>query len=178
MKNTAVNTLNYTGIVTLSQYVGNKKLKLAQAYNTGGESLFEFIAGCFAGNFDNNKRPTKIKLVRRTQEDDEYKYTSISGFIFVRNVSIESAAGECRVRYSFMIPRDLVEDLTNFSTIGLGLYANDTSEQTPDRFAAYCTLATELDLSNKLLANASLVVDWELIIYNNPGNSNLKSALK
>ena len=67
MKNTAINTLNYTGIVSLSQCIGNRKIKIAQMHNTGGASLFNFLANCLIGNFTTAKinYPTKIKLINR-----------------------------------------------------------------------------------------------------------------
>ena len=65
MKNTALNTLNYTGIVTLSQYVGKTKLQIAQFHNTGNTSLFSFLANCLAGEFDKVKShtPTLVKVI-------------------------------------------------------------------------------------------------------------------
>ena len=44
MTNTAVNTLTYTGIVTLSQYIENKKVKIGQTHNKGGAPLFKFLS--------------------------------------------------------------------------------------------------------------------------------------
>ena len=116
MKNVALNTLNYTGVVTLSRYTGQKKVKLAQIHNTGGLPLFNFLANCLTGDFASAKDeyPTKIKLVNReTIDTDVYEYSSVSGFIFLRRPVeiVSNNSGECRVRYSFMIPRALKSDL-------------------------------------------------------------------
>lgn len=175
-KNIATNSLSYTGIVTLSQYVGKKKIKIAKLHNSGGSPLFSFLANCLAGNFMTVRGnwPTKIKVLERIVEDEkeqQYTYNSISGFIFLRTVPEIDASnlGESRVRYSFMIPRDLVENITNRSNVGLGLYTNSTPESEPENFAAFCsvgdTLSGELD-------NSSLLVDWELVI----SNANNKSG--
>lgn len=170
MKNTAINTLTYTGIVTLSQYIGKKKVKIAQMHNTGGESLFRFLANCFTGNFESaqNNRPAKVKLLNKTLVGNDIVYRSVSGFIFVRNLKqMVVNSGECCVRYSFIIPRDLFEDLTNISTLGLGLYALNAPEDAPDSFVAFCALSSNLNLNRNKITNASLVVDWDLLIANN-----------
>ena len=181
MKNIATNTLSYTGIVTLSQYIGTKKIELAQIHNTGGSSLFSFLADCLRGNFDYAKvnYPAKIKLLEQEVIDvdsHKYNYNSLSGFIFLRTPPElgtvpegESSSGQCRVKYSFMIPRDLIAIIANEPSgsrgLGLGLYSRGALESEPENFAAFCLL-TELSLSRNNLMNASLLVDWELIISN------------
>ena len=169
MNNRAVNTLSYTGIVTLSRYKGNKKIKIAQLHNSGGSSLFNFLADCLIGAFSKNGYPTKIKLLNREpREDETYEYSSVSGFIFKRTLpkKIEDPTGGCRVRYSFMIPRDLLENIPGISTLGLGLYAGSAQENEPENFAAFCALGDDLNLSRAELTNASLLVDWDLVITN------------
>lgn len=172
MKNVAINNLTYTGVVTLSQYVGNKKIQIAKANNTGGTSLFKFLANCLVGDFTYAKAscPTKIKLLNRYVVENGFEYESFSGFIFKRGVEvIEDNVGECRVRYSFMIPRDLLENITSITTLGLGLYANGVPESEPENFAAFCALGDAgLELTRAELTNASLLVDWELVISNKP----------
>ena len=179
MKNIATNTLSYTGIVTLSQYVGTKKIELAQIHNTGGSSLFSFLADCLRGNFDYAKAnyPAKIKLLEQEVIDvdsHKYNYNSLSGFIFLRTPPESGAAsegelgsGQCRVKYSFMIPRDLLEIIMDGTStnLGLGLYSRGAVESEPENFAAFCLLK-ELSLSRNNLVNSSLLVDWELVISN------------
>ena len=176
MNNTAINTLRYSGVVTLSQYIGSKKIKIAQANNTGGNSLFDFLADCLVGDFNIARvsRPTKIKLLSRTAEQNrdgafEYRYTSHSGFIYLLSKPEKVyTSAQTRVRYSFLIPRDMLETITSGQKLGLGLYTNGATEATDlENFAAFC----ELDLDQNVLANTSLVVDWELIIANNGSNT-------
>lgn len=173
MKNVAINNLTYTGIVTLSQYVGNKKIQIAKVHNTGGSYLFKFLANCLVGDFskvNKNHCPTKIKLLSRTPVENDFIYEEKSGFIFKRGVElIGDNDNECRVRYSFMIPRDLLEDITSISSLGIGLYANDIPESEPENFAAFCAIGRSgLELTRAELTNASLLVDWELVIANQP----------
>lgn len=173
MKNIALNTLKYTGIVTLSQYVGSKKVKVARHHNTGGTSLFNFLADCLIGDFAMAKatRPIKIMLVKRTKEESggvtTYNYEQKSGFIFVLTTPEKVQSNtQCRVRYSFIIPKDQIESINDFEDFGIGLYTAGAVEVEPENFAAFC----ELDLSKNSLISASLVVDWELIVSNNVAN--------
>ena len=170
MNNTAVNTIKYTGIVTLSQYNGKTKTQIAQVSNTGGNKLFEFITDCLIGDFDIAKqnRPTKLKLLYRTPDEDNlksYKYTSSSHFIFLMNKpeKVYSENGG-KVRYSFMLSRDLLAG-NKFNCIGL--YADSARERDSDieAFAALCEVSEELN-SASLSSSSVLVVDWELIISN------------
>jgi hypothetical protein len=167
MKNTAINTLRYTGIVTLSQYIGSKKVQVAQVHNRGNTSLFDFFADCLTANWEIAKisRPTKIKVLRqRAIGENNFAYESVSGFIFIRSApeKDEEFTDRASVRYSFIIPRDLIENITDFDGLGLGLYTHGTPENEPENFAAFC----ELSLDKNVLANASLVVDWQIVIAN------------
>lgn len=174
MKNTAVNKLNYTGIVTLSQYIGANKVKITQVHNTGGSSLFSFLASCLAGDFDIAKYslPTKIRLLYRkvNRESDNFDYVPATQYIFLRTPPEPSASGgECKVRFSFTIPRDFLETRTLGSdsdeVLGLGLYANNTPENDTEveNFMAFCVLDS---LDQSTLVNTFLIVDWDLIITN------------
>lgn len=168
MKNKAINTLNYSGIVTLSRIDGTKKTKIAQAHNEGKNPLFAFLADCLAGDFHNVKRPAKIKLLkleRSTGEDNVTieDYTDITGSIHLLTPPIaEYDASRSLVRYSFIIPRDYIEGLDDMNDLWLGLYTLGTSDSDTADFAACC----EIDLDSNIIAGASLAVDWELIISN------------
>lgn len=174
MRNKAINTLKYTGIVTLSQYIGTKKVNIAQRHNTGGSSLFEFFADCLIGDFTMAKAtmPTKIMLVKRTESKNgagnvDFTYEDVSGFIYLltKPEKVYNSAGSA-VRYSFVIPKDMLESINNFEGLGLGLYTDGAVKSEPENFAAFC----ELNLSKSSIISASLVIDWELIISNNASN--------
>lgn len=172
MKNIATNALNYTGIVTFYQRIGTKKIKVAQFHNTGGTSLFNFLSNCLAGDFAIAKlnRPTKVKLLRRYENaTGTYSYESVTQFIFLRTPPAPTFnAGESRVRFSFIIPRDFLDKLTSYDgVLGLGLYANSVLEGDTENFMAFCAL-DELDQS--ALVNVFLDVDWELVISNSPSD--------
>ena len=177
MRNIARNTLGYTGIVTLSQYIGNKKVKIAQRHNTGGNVLFEFLSDCLLGDFAKAKIsvPTKIMLMKRTliPNDDgkeAYSYESKSGFIYLltkpEKVYSTTITGSI-VRYSFIVSKDMVESINDFTGLGIGLFTDKATTNNLDGYSAFC----ELDLSKNDVVNSSLVVDWELVI-TNPASDN------
>ena len=176
MKNIAVNALNYTGIVTLSQYMGDQKITIAQMHNTGGGSLFNFLASCLAGDFRaaQPNRPTKIRLLSRTGEKGSYYYSPVTSTIFLRTPPEPSyTAGESRVRFSFIVPRDFLEafpSVASAGTLGIGLYANsipDRDDSEAKNFMAFCALD---EVNWSALVNTFLVVDWDLIISNLSAN--------
>lgn len=169
MKNTAINTLKYTGIVTLSQYSGSKKIKLLQVHNTGGDSLFEFLTSCLMGDFATARltRPTKIMLLERINPNDKYdppvydQPANSQGFMYlITKPEKISESGSSRVRYSFVIPKETIASVKSSDNLYLGLYTNEA--EAPENFAAIC----ELKLANNSIPNAALVVDWDLIISN------------
>lgn len=167
MKNTAINALKYTGIVTLSQYIGSKKIKIAQTHNEGGSTLFEFLANCLIGDYTLAKifRPTQIALLKRDTQKDQagnYKYDLLGGFIHVLTKPEKVYSnGNCRVRYSFIIQKETIDSIPDFTDVYLGLYHEDVSDSTLGDYSAICPLG----LTNTVVS-AALVVDWELIISN------------
>ena len=170
MKNTAINTLKYTGIVTLSQYISGKKFNIAKLHNKGGNALFSFLASCLVGDFTlaYAARPTKVMLLERInpdEEDSEAEYDQPEGSIgfmtLITKPEIISNVGIGKVRYSFVIPKNIVDKL-NFDNLYLGLYADGAVETQPNNYAAICKLA----IAKTIVANTSLLVDWELSISN------------
>lgn len=171
MKSTAINGLNYTGIVSLSQYTNNKKMPIARLHNKGGSTLFSFLADCLVGDFDSARltRPTKIMLLNTEYEGENESrkiktITSASGFIYLmtrpEKVYVDSTAAISKVCYSFVIARDILENATFNS---LGLYADNATLSDINNFAAFCDI--ELNTS-EIAASSLLAVDWELNISN------------
>lgn len=170
MKNTAINSLKYTGIVTISRCIGTRKVKIAQIHNTGGSSLFDFLADCLIGEIKtaNTRRPAKVMLLYRntlSDGDTYYTYKPASGFIFLRTPpeKIDSNI-QSKVRYSFIIPRDSLENLSSDAALCLGLYSHNASWDDPDNYLALCDFGK--DLSAIQSGGASLAIDWDLIIAN------------
>ena len=159
MSNTAINTLKYTGIVTLSQYIGSKKFEIAKIHNAGGNPLFNFLSDCLVGDFDIARlsRPTKIMLL---DKDTDGSYISKSGFIYLISKPEKDSNSHGTVHYNFTVARDVL-DGTSFSSIGL--YTDNTSTSDVQSFAAVC----DVDLSvYNLSSSSALLIDWELNISN------------
>ena len=167
MKNIAINTLKYTGIVTLSQYIGAKKVKIAQIHNDGGDALFEFFASGLIGDFTMAKalRPTKIMLLKQTNtpENPIYETTDNADFYYLLTRPEKvSGVGVSKVKYSFLIPKEVIDNLPDFDKICLGLYSDAATADKPNNYSAVCRLG----LSKNNVVSASLVVDWELVVSN------------
>lgn len=170
MKNAAVNNLRYTGTVTLSQYINNKKIPIKQIKNSGGNSLFNFLSNCLMGDFDTAyyERPTKIMLLYTTAKGEDPSKISVepvSGFIHFltqpERIYSDTSMASSTVCYSFVIPMDLIES-TNFNSIGL--YADMATELDAENYAALCDVG---DMSRMQSASSVLLVDWRLTITNN-----------
>lgn len=168
MKNTAINTLVYTGTVTLSQYINNKKYELARISNTGYSPLFEFFSYCLTGDFDSAKPllPNKIMLLNITKDEksNSLNYEGKSGFIYL--MSAPKIVNLGVVRLSFGIPRAYIDGNTKFN--GIGLYSDLVDSTDLDMFTACCTL--EDNLMGIASGSSILIVDWELKISNSTEN--------
>ena len=167
IKGIATNALGYTGIVTLSQYSGKKKRILTQAHNAGGRALFTYLASCLAGDFDtvNVNRPTKIMLLNCDEQGSIVsKATNTSFITLLTKPELVYSAKEGIVRYSFVVPQDLLIG-TTFNAIGL--YPSSATEADIEDYAACCAIT--IDRNNMSLSSV-LVVDWELHISNKEGD--------
>lgn len=164
MKNKALNSLQYTGIVTLSQCINGKKIPVQKIYNKGGDSLFSFLTDCLIGDFDIAKlgRPTKIMLLQVDKERNVITVSGrTSGFIYLLNKPEKVYTnGNNIVRLSFIVPRDMVSG-TDFNAIGL--YSDNATIYDYDRYSAICLLDVN---NNDLTISSILAVDWELILSN------------
>lgn len=170
MKNIAVNTLKYTGIVTLSQYIGTKKIQIAQKHNEGGPALFEFLTDCLVGNFTKARAtlPNKIILLERDPAAGVDKYKAKSGVIYLLSPAEKdydyNENNNPKVRYSFMVPKEQAESV-DFSNLSVGLYNstfNDKEDIGSSDRLANCVARCDLDLPVSGVINTALVVDWEM----------------
>ena len=172
MKGTAINTLNYTGTVHLSLLVDAKtKVPFATIHNAGTSALFTFFTDCLVGDFvkAGAGRPKKIMLLQVTKDPNTGEVTdtqSQSHFIVAltnpEKVFSSTSQGES-VRYSFVIPRTLIEnEQVKFNRIGL--YADGA--KSPTDFSAYCDISMEEDNIPMWGSSSALALDWELNISN------------
>lgn len=176
MKSKSINNLFYTGIVTISQYNGNKKIPVLKVHNTGGNLLFDFLANCLIGDFDQAaiNQPKKIMLLNISDAALESSHfegteeiTPVSGFIHLLTKPERVNTGNsCTVRYSFSIASEYVRK-KNFNCIGLytdKVVAQKESSEYINNFVALCSIKDELE---SVPSSSRLVIDWELNISNN-----------
>lgn len=166
LKGITKSNIEYTGIVTLSQYTKGKKFTIAKIHNVGGKSLFNFLVDCLMGDFDIARidRPTKIALLN---VDEEKNITAAENTSFIHLLTKPEkvySKDEGIVKYSFVIPQEYftagnASGAARFNAIGL--YANSATEV--EDYAAYCTVDTS---DWEISISSVLVLDWELHISN------------
>ena len=136
MNNISKNMLGYIGTVTLSRYIGNKKIKIMELHNSGGTSLFSFLTDCLLGLFDTAqfKRPYKIMLLKEVSTTGTPSFTGASKFILPKTIpeKVEVTTNLGVVRYSYMLDKTMLT--SDFDHIGL--YAIDAVDTDPNNFAA------------------------------------------
>jgi hypothetical protein len=164
IKGAITDTVNYTGAVTLSKCVRGKEIKLATIHNNGGRPLFDFLADCLVGNFDEAKitRPNRILLLNKDSEDYLTKATD-TGFISMTSAPEKVySASEGIVKYSFTIPQEYIAG-TNFNAIGL--YTGAATDADIENYAAFCYLGDKINVQ-ELKTSSVVLLDWELHISN------------
>jgi hypothetical protein len=167
MKNIARNTLAYVGTITLSQYVGAKKVVIGQIHNDGNTPLFDFFASCLMGDFATAKTllPRKIGLFTATLGANN-SLENVRGIgkwgLLSSAKKVVSTESTSAVRYSFSIPFEIISPITSFADAYVGLYTEN--EESYEDYLARFSLAT---LNRSIFLNAALVVDWELQVVNN-----------
>lgn len=164
--NKAISTLAYTGEVTLSKVVANKKVKIKKFHNAGGDPLFSFLADCLVGNYDTAKfkQPAKVMLINITKEGTEVtNYTPCSSFVYLlskpEKLTVKNGPATA-VKYSFMMSTEGISG--NFTHIGL--YTGRADSGSLDNFVAICEME-EISLA-ALTDTPVLLIDWELTISN------------
>jgi hypothetical protein len=169
IKNATKNTFTYSGKVTLSQYIGTKKVVIGQTNNSGGKPLFDFLVNCFTGNFNTAKvlLPRKIGLYIKNTDGN------ISGYDFYGLITpakkVNSTASNGTVRYSFSIPFEVISGIDSFAEAFIGLYPENPvviSNDANDEYENYLANFSLKDLNRSLFLNSALVVDWDLQVGN------------
>lgn len=163
IKGTTINSLKYTGIVTISQCTGTKKTILSRSSNTGGISLFTYFADCLLGDFDvaSLNRPTKIMLLNIDDSGIITKEQNATFITLLTKPEKVYSETEGIVRYSFIVPQDQIIG-TNFNAVGL--YAASATDADLYNYAA-CSRIVDLD-RNSMALSSVLTLDWELHITN------------
>ena len=188
-------SVGYSGKVIVTVVDDRKVVSRKVGHNAGGQPLFQFIAQCLCGNYENTKplQPLKIKLFyNKTEtetvaeatkniqnwvksEGDFTNITSASNFIFV-NVAgateeIKDEEGNkngYKAILHFRVPFSFV---TNKKVNQICLYAQNESD--PKNYSAYYLFTNSNDATelapievNNQQTSYNLIIEWELSIAN------------
>lgn len=170
MNSTALNGLEYTGIVTLSRYINGKKIKVTQIKNSGSDLLFSFLYSCLLGDFNHakNNQPTQIRLLSFNENETETKtkYTSASGLIYMRNAErfYDRIRSQYAVRFSFLIDKSMYDNSKGFNCVGL--YPESATGTDAENFLAVASFPKEFNYGEFGDDSTVLVLDWELSFSN------------
>ena len=88
-------SVGYSGKVTVTVVDDRKVISRKVGHNAGGQPLFQFLAQCLCGNYENTKplQPLKIKLFYNKATDTTAATTNISNWVGSdSNTSIEEAS--------------------------------------------------------------------------------------
>ena len=184
-------SVGYSGKVTVTVVDDRKVVSRKVGHNAGGQPLFQFLAQCLCGNYENTKplQPLKIKLFYNKATDTTAATTNInnwvgsdsntsieeaSNFIFVNAPSvtkeIEDEKGNkngYKAILHFRVPFSFV---TRTEINQICLYAQDESD--PKRYSAYYLFKDSKDEKlapikvNNQQASYNLIIEWELSIAN------------
>lgn len=185
-------SVGYSGKVTVTVVDDRKVVSRKVGHNAGGQPLFQFLAQCLCGNYENTKplQPLKIRLfynditnvtgatddvtkaitnINNWVDDDNIK--EASNFIFanvagtteeIKTKNGYKAILHFRVPFSF-VTRDEINQIC--------LYAQDESD--PKRYSAYYLFKDSKDEKklapikvNNQQASYNLIIEWELSISN------------
>ena len=88
-------SVGYSGKVTVTVVDDRKVVSRKVGHNAGGQPLFQFLAQCLCGNYENTKplQPLKIRLFYNKATDTTAATTNISNWVGSdSNTSIEEAS--------------------------------------------------------------------------------------
>lgn len=175
-KNRLTNSLEYSGKVKISAVRDGVVLASEELSNSGTATLFSFFSYCLMGAFEEAALfcPAKIRLLIANENSDlvgaDADVEPASGLIYVstrpeRVINPEIDGGT--VKFSFMIPRTMIDDV-GFNRIALyPQYANDSNLYD---YIAYCDISGEDDLDASIYTawslSSVLLIDWELTVSN------------
>lgn len=186
-------SVGYSGKVTVTVVDDRKVVSRKVGHNAGGQPLFQFLAQCLCGNYENTKplQPLKIKLFynNATNENDaitniqnwvksEGDFTSVvsaSNFVFVNAPSVTKEIKDekgnkngYKAILHFRVPFSFV---THTEINQICLYAQN--EVDPKKYSAYYLFK---DSTNKQKlapikvdnqqTSYNLIIEWELSISN------------
>ena len=185
-------SVGYSGKVTVTVVDDRKVVSRKVGHNAGGQPLFQFLAQCLCGNYENTKplQPLKIKLFYNKATDTTAAITNINNWVGSdSNTSIEEASNFIFVNAAgateeivdeegnkngykailhFRVPFAFV---TQNEVNQICLYAQ--SENDDKKYSAYYLFKDSKNKEklapikvNNQQASYNLIIEWELSIAN------------
>ena len=185
-------SVGYSGKVTVTVVDDRKVVSRKVGHNAGGQSLFQFLAQCLCGNYENTKplQPLKIKLFYNKATDTTAATTNINNWVGSdSNTSIEEASNFIFVNAAgateeivdeegnkngykailhFRVPFSFV---TKNEVNQICLYAQNENDD--KKYSAYYLFKDSKDEKklapikvNNQQASYNLIIEWELSIAN------------
>lgn len=186
-------SVGYSGKVKVTVVDDRKVVSRKVGHNAGGQPLFQFLAQCLCGNYENTKalQPLKIKLFYNDAKNvavatgnieawassgssSSEKVTSASNFIFVNAPSVpeeiedeEGNKNGYKAILHFRVPFSFV---THNKINQICLYAQNENDD--KKYSAYYLFKDSKDEKlapievNNQQASYSLIIEWELSIAN------------
>lgn len=192
--------LNYTGTVTVSLIQNNVVVSSRKYKNAGRAPLFQFIATCLNGYYDEVKklRPTKIALWKNS---NDYKDIALTNDLFSPSTETEleffdkmkcitdlitintpgrpgtGTTGSWSAFLHFLIPASQIsnEGNTDLEFNQAALYAmGETDKTKPSAYFLYLnetnTAFEPIKIAKADITTTTIAIDWELNISNYNAN--------
>lgn len=185
-------SVGYSGKVKVTVVDDRKVVSRKVGHNAGGQPLFQFLAQCLCGNYENAKtsQPLKIRLFYNEAETKTAATRNIETWVgSASNTSIEEASNFIFVNAP-SVPEEIEDEKGNkngykailhfrvpFSFVTrneinqICLYAQN--EIDPKKYSAYYLFTDSTDAEklapievNNQQASYSLIIEWELSIAN------------
>lgn len=175
--------IKYSGKVTVKLQQGNRILSSRQSTNSGGESMFKFIAYCLAGDYSvaEELRPCKVMLFHNDEDTPAgAKATtgnaSLCNFKYTENKSIpantSTETAQWSTTYHFRIPYAWIRGNKNINTVCLyGKNAQVPENTSLGDYAAWYQFTDGtgnnwVPIETANLDNTNIIIDWTVSIEN------------
>jgi hypothetical protein len=176
-------SINYSGNIKLTTYIGNKVYEQKCYHNKGALALYRFLANCLADNFPAayHLRPFQIRLLSYADADDANappagfrvnpatlnRITPVTTFINLSAApeityrTSDNTCG-CSVSFSFMFPYDSLGTTDKGANI-VAIYGPGISDSAIGDFCAYYLLTRTMNTTDADGNNTTVEV-WDPII--------------
>ena len=176
-KKKSVNSLAYSGNVTIQVLHGNKVVSSRKVHNAGRKPLFDFITYCLGNNYPESMAPRFLRVYNCNSEPQESTLSTtltssneMSDIVAFSSItySYDSVNIASQVNFSFLIPGShIINSEVSHAIDTLALYSSDTFNDRGDPLA-YLFLKDSQGNRDpiEITSGVNLVIIWSLSIGN------------